>query len=87
VSYGLGGQVTARGLMNWMVLAVALIGWCLIGLGVAYLFGRFTSGVETQDNADGVALPVVGYLRRSKRTRGVTPLRAVAQPRRRVSGG
>jgi hypothetical protein len=73
--------------MNWMVLAVVLIGWCLIGLGMAYLFGRFTRGVETQDNADGVAPPVVGYLRRGKRARTVTPLRVAAPPRRRASGG
>jgi hypothetical protein len=53
--------------MSWITLVAALFAWCLIGLGVAYLFGRFIHGVEGTTNADDLPLPVVSYLRRIKR--------------------
>jgi len=55
--------------MSWITLVAALFAWCLIGLGVAYLFGRFIHGVEGTTNADDLPLPVLSYLRaRVKRT-------------------
>jgi len=73
--------------MNWMMLAVVLIAWCAIGFGVAYLFGRFISGIETPDNsADESAPSVVSYLRRGKHAKPVT--RPTTQStKRRASGG
>ena len=50
--------------MSWITLVAALFAWCLIGLGVAYLFGRFIRGVEGTTNADDLPLPVLSYLRR-----------------------
>jgi hypothetical protein len=73
--------------MGWMTLAWVLIGWCVIGLGVAYLFGRFISGIETPENADGVVSPEMSYLRHRRRAKTVTQLRAAAPPKRRASGG
>jgi hypothetical protein len=55
--------------MNWVTLLVILIAWPLLGLAVAYLFGRFIRGVEAPENAGDLAPPVVSYLRRDKRAR------------------
>ena len=68
------------------MLVSAVIGWFLLGLGVAYLFGRFVRDVDVQDDADSLVSPVV-YVRRGKRARNVTPLHADAQSKRRASGG
>ncbi len=55
--------------MSWITLVAVLVAWSLIGLGVAYLFGRFIHGVEGTTNADDLPLPVLSYLRRRvKRT-------------------
>jgi hypothetical protein len=50
--------------MSWITLVAVLVAWSLIGLGVAYLFGRFIHGVEGSGH---LPLPVVSYLRRVKR--------------------
>ena len=56
--------------MSWIAwMAVAVVAWTLVGLGVAYVFGRFTHGVEVWGHADNLAPPVVTYLRREKRAR------------------
>ena len=73
--------------MNWMVLAVVLIGWGLVGLGLAYLFGRFIRAVDTPEDVNGVVPYVVSYPRRGKRARFATRARLPAQPKRRASGG
>ena len=78
--------------MSWITLVAALFAWCLIGLGVAYLFGRFIHGVEGTTNADDLPLPVLSYLRpRVKRTIKApsAPSRATNQTktRREVVGG
>jgi hypothetical protein len=62
--------------MSWITLLTVLIVWPLVGLGVAYLFGRFTRGAEMSGNAGELAPPVVSYLRRVTRAR--TPSRAAA---------
>ena len=72
--------------MSWTILVGTLIGWGLLGLGMAYLFGRFISGVETPESADGTAPAVVSYLRRSKRAKAVARVRPAPQPKRRASG-
>lgn len=53
--------------MSWIALVAVLVAWCLIGLGVAYLFGRFIHGVEASVDERDLPLPVVSYLRHAKR--------------------
>jgi hypothetical protein len=54
--------------MSLITLVVAvLVVWSLVGLGVAYLFGRFIHGVEGTGSARDLPVPVVSYLRRVKR--------------------
>lgn len=53
--------------MSWITLMAVLVAWSLIGLGVAYLFGRFIHGVESSGSASDLPLSVVSYLRREKR--------------------
>jgi hypothetical protein len=53
--------------MSWITWTVILVAWPLVGLGVAYLFGRFVHGVEVYGDADRLAPPVVSYMRRVKR--------------------
>ena len=50
--------------MSWITLVAVLVTWCMIGLGVAYLFGRFIHGVESSGSVSDLPLPVVSYLRR-----------------------
>jgi hypothetical protein len=69
--------------MNWVILLSVLVVWLLVGLGVAYLFGRFIRGVETQDNAGDLIPPVVSYLRRTKRVKTASRVRVPAQPKAR----
>ena len=64
--------------MSWITVVAALFAWCLIGLGVAYLFGRFIHGVEGTTNADDLPLPVLSYLRRVKRATNQTKTRREA---------
>ncbi len=64
--------------MSWITLVAVLVAWCLVGLGVAYLFGRFIHGVEGTTNADDLPLPVLSYLRRVKRTTNQTKTRREA---------
>ena len=64
--------------MSWITLVAALFAWCVIGLGVAYLFGRFIHGVEGTTNADDLPLPALSYLRRVKRATNQTKTRREA---------
>jgi len=75
--------------MSWMTWVAVLIVWPLIGLGVAYLFGRFIGGVEAPDNASDLIPPVVSYMRRDKRAKTSSRLRATthAKSRRIAAGG
>jgi hypothetical protein len=57
--------------MNWITLVAVLVAWPLLGLAVAYLFGRFIHGVEVSGNANNLAPPVVSYLRRMKRAKTI----------------
>jgi hypothetical protein len=61
--------------------------WPLVGLGVAYLFGRFTHRGEIYGNAGQLAPPVVSYLRRSKRVKVPARTATHAKPRREATGG
>ena len=65
--------------MSWVVLLSVLVGWLLLGLAVAYLFGRFIRGAEGPDNAGDLAPPVVSYLRRTKRVKTASRARVPAQ--------
>lgn len=73
--------------MNWFTWVAILVLWPLVGLAVAYLFGRFTHRGEVYGNAGQLAPPVLSYLRRARHAR--IPTRAAAQTkgRREGSGG
>jgi hypothetical protein len=68
--------------MSWITLVAVLVAWSLIGLGVAYLFGRFIHGAELAGNAGDLAPPVLSYLRRVKRATKA-PSRATNQTKTR----
>jgi hypothetical protein len=70
--------------MSWITVVAVLVAWSLVGLGVAYLFGRFIHGVEVSGSASDRPLPVVSYLRRVKRSSRAT---AHSKARREASAG
>ncbi len=59
--------------MSWITWVAVLVAWPVVGLGVAYLFGRFTHGAELAGNASDLAPPVLSYLRRVKRATRTSP--------------
>jgi len=71
--------------MNWITWIAILVAWPLVGVSVAYLFGRFIRGAEAPDNAGDLMLPALSYLRRDK----PSSVRATthAKRRREVAGG
>jgi hypothetical protein len=73
--------------MDWITWVAVLVVWPLIGLGVAYLFGRFTHGSEAFGRAGELAPPVVSYLRRSKAPRGASRTIAHGKARREATSG
>jgi hypothetical protein len=75
--------------MTWTTWVAVLLLWPAVGLGVAYLFGRFVRGGEAPENASELVPPVVSYLRRSKRIRTSSRVRVSAQtkPRREATSG
>jgi hypothetical protein len=64
--------------MSWITWVAVLVAWPLVGLAVAYFFGRFTHRGELYGNAAHLLPPVVSYLRRGKRDR--VARRAAAAP-------
>ena len=70
--------------MSWITWAAILVVWPLAGLGIAYVFGRFTHGAEIWGHADDLSPRVVSYMRHEKRAR--TPSRALHHKTRRVAG-
>src|SRR5712672_1282887 len=52
--------------MSWITLVAVLVTWLLVGLGMAYLFGRFIHGAEMPGSAHDLAPPVLSYMRRTK---------------------
>lgn len=73
--------------MSWIAWVGLMIAWTVIGLGLAYLFGRFTHRGEVYGNAGQLAPPVVSYLRRSKRTKGTGRAAGSSKPRREATAG
>jgi hypothetical protein len=73
--------------MSWITLVTVLVAWSLVGLGVAYLFGRFIHGVEVSGSAGDRPLPGVSYLRHVKRPRTSSRATAHAKARREASAG
>jgi hypothetical protein len=71
--------------MSWITWVAVLVAWPLVGLGVAYLFGRFIHGAELAGDASDLAPPVLSYLRRVKRTK--TSSRATNQTKARQAVG
>lgn len=71
--------------MNWVAWTAILVLWPLVGLAVAYLFGRFTHRGEAYGHPGELSPPVVSYLRRAKRSKVATA--SHAKPRREAAGG
>ena len=69
--------------MNWVIVLSVLVAWLLLGLAVAYLFGRFIRAVETPDNAGDLTPPVLSYLRPNRRVKSISRVRALAQSKAR----
>jgi hypothetical protein len=73
--------------MSWITWVAILVAWPLVGLAVAYLFGRFTHGGEVYGNDDQLSPRVVSYLRGAKRARAATRATAQTKVRREATGG
>jgi hypothetical protein len=73
--------------MSWITLVVVLVVWTLVGLGVAYLFGRFVHGVEVSGSARDLAPPVLSHLRIVKRARTSSRAATQTKMRREAAGG
>ena len=73
--------------MSWITWVAVLIVWPLLGLAVAYLFGRFTHRGEVYGNAGQLSPRVVSYLRRARRSKALSRAMAHAKPRREAAGG
>jgi len=73
--------------MSWITLVTVLVAWSLVGLGVAYLFGRFIHGVEVSGGPSDRPLPVVSYLRHVKGPRTSSRATSHAKARREASAG
>jgi len=54
--------------IDWMTWAAVLIAWPLVGLGVAYLFGRIIRGMESPESATDQPLSD-GHVRPKKRVK------------------
>jgi hypothetical protein len=80
-------ELTRKELMSWVTWVAILVGWPLLGLAFAYLFGRFTHRGEVYGDAAQLAPPVVSYLRRVKRTRAGSRVPAQAKQKRGATGG
>jgi hypothetical protein len=72
--------------MSWITFVVVLVAWPLVGLGVAYLFGRFIHGVEVSGSAGDLASPVVSYLRPVKRAKMSSRATTQTKTRREAAG-
>jgi hypothetical protein len=72
--------------MSWMIWVAVLVVWPLVGLGVAYLFGRFIGGVEAPDDASDLVPPVVSYIRRDRGAKTSPRVRAITQAKSRRIG-
>ena len=73
--------------MSWITVVAVLVAWSLVGLGVAYLFGRFIHGVEVSGSASDRPLPVLSYLRRVKRAKTSSRATTHAKARREAAAG
>jgi hypothetical protein len=73
--------------MSWITWVAILVAWPLVGLAVAYLFGRFTQRGEVYGDAAELSPPVVSYLRRARREKALSRAVAQAKPRREAAGG
>jgi len=71
--------------MSWWL--IALLVWPVIGLGVAYLFGRIVREAEAPTDAGRLASPVILYLRRNKRPKPSVRVRATPHTRSRREAG
>jgi hypothetical protein len=71
-------------LITWVAI---LVSWPLVGLAVAYLFGRFTHREEIYGNPGQLSPPILSYLRSVKRAGSGLRAAAHAKPKREAAGG
>lgn len=55
--------------MSWITLPAILVGWALVGLAVAYLFGRVVQRGEGPGETGKAVSAEVTYLHRAKRAK------------------
>ncbi|HMH17473.1 MAG TPA: hypothetical protein VK572_04920 [Burkholderiales bacterium] len=72
--------------MSWITWVSILVAWPVVGLGVAYLFGRFLHTAEMSGSASDLAPPLVSYLRRAKQAKTSSPAVARTKVRREAIG-
>jgi hypothetical protein len=72
--------------MSWITLVAVLVAWLLVGLGMAYLFGRFIHGAEMPGSAGELAPPVLSYMRRTKGARTSSSATTQTKARRDPTG-
>ena len=73
--------------MSWITLVAVLLAWTFVGLGLAYLFGRFIHSAEVSGSAADLAPPVLSYLRRVKRAKVSSHAAAHSKARREATSG
>jgi len=82
-----GQPSTTEGFMSWITWVALLVAWPLIGLGVAYLFGRFTHAVEASGRAGELAPQLLSYLHPARRVKNPTRATTQSKGRRDAAGG
>ena len=66
--------------MIWAGWLIALLAWLAIGLGVAYLFGRFVEGAEALGKVAREPSAAMLRLHHARRTKTSLRKRATAHP-------
>lgn len=73
--------------MSWITWVTVLVAWPLVGLGVAYLFGRFIHQAEISEGAGDRAPSLVSHLRLVKRAKTSSRAMTQVKARRAAAGG
>jgi len=72
--------------MGWIAWVAVLVVWPLAGLGVAYLFGRFTHRGEAYGDPGQLSPRIVSYLRGTRGIRVTSRTAAQTKVRSQASG-
>lgn len=73
--------------MSWITWTAILVAWPLVGLAIAYWFGRTTQRGELEERAAELLPQGVSDLRRAKRARDASRAAAQTKVRREATGG